>query len=155
MEPDSGVIVRAAQGAHLETPIEPLEKLRHLVGAAIDKKAIDVVVLDLNGRTSFCDYFVVMSGNNQRHVRAIATYLVEHMRREHGTKPLGTEGLEAGRWALLDYDDVLVHIFEAKSRTYYDLEGLWLDAGRVSLASLGVALPEAAPADRDFAAQLP
>lgn len=134
--------------------VDPLARLRLLVEAALDKKATDVVVLDLGGKTSFCDYFVLCSGNSPRHVRAIATHMREHLRKERGLKPLGYEGLETGKWALLDYDDVLVHVFEEKARVYYDLEGLWMDAGRVSLESLGLAAP-APPSDAEYAAQLP
>ncbi len=129
--------------------------LRLLVQAAVDKKATDVVVLDLSGKTSFCDYFLLCSGNSTRHVRAIATHIREHMRKEHKLRPLGSEGLEIGKWALLDYDDVLIHIFEEKVRHYYDLEGLWMDAGRVSLDALGVQLPDAPKSDAEFMAQLP
>lgn len=130
-------------------------KLRHLLEAAIDKKSANVVVLDLSGKTSFCDYFVICSGNSARHVRAIATNIREQMRKTHGLRPLGSEGFETGTWALLDYGDVLIHIFEEKARTYYNLEGLWMDAGRVPLESLGVAAPPAPTSDEDFVAQLP
>lgn len=124
-----------------EVPIEPEKKLRVLVEALLEKKASDVVVLDLSGKTSFCDWFVLCSGNNPRHVRAMASAVLEKLRTEHQVRPLGAEGLEAGRWALLDYDDVLVHIFEGPLRRYYNLEGLWLDAARLDLSALGVEVP--------------
>lgn len=140
-----------------EVPIEPELKLRLLVEALLEKKASDVLVLDLSGKTSFCDYFILCSGNNPRHVRATATAVLDKLRSDHHIKPLGAEGLEAGRWALLDYDDVLVHIFEAPLRSYYNLEGLWLDARRILPDALGVVAPTAAPApqadDDDLAEQ--
>ena len=105
-------------------------KLRILVEALQEKKASDVLVLDLRGKTSFCDWFVLCSGNTPRHVQAMANGVLSKVRTDHHMRPIGAEGLAAGRWALLDYDDVLVHIFEAPLRRYYDLEGLWLDAGR-------------------------
>ena len=134
-----------------EVPIEPELKLRLLVESLLEKKASEVLVLDLSGKTSFCDYFVLCSGNNPRHVRAMANAVLDKLRSDHKVKPLGAEGLEAGRWALLDYDDVLVHIFEAPLRSYYNLEGLWLDAGRITPEALGVTAPVAAeaPADED------
>lgn len=113
-------------------------------------------MLDLTGKTSFCDYFVLCNGNNPRHVRAIANHLLEHLRDEHGIRPLGAEGLEAGRWALLDYDDVLVHVFEQPARRYYDLEGLWLDARRMTLDELGITAPApAVETDEAWAQNLP
>lgn len=136
--------------------IETLEKLRRTVEAALDKKAIDVRVLDLTGKTSFCDYFVLCNGNNQRHVRAVATAICDEVARDGGEQPLGVEGLENSRWALVDLGDVIVHVFEPGSRRYYDLEGLWLDARLVPLAELGVEEHRAAPSvDDDFAEQAP
>lgn len=122
-------------------------KLRVLVGALQEKKASDVLVLDLRGKTSFCDWFVLCSGNTPRHVQAMANSVLSKVRTDHQMRPIGSEGLAAGRWALLDYDDVLVHIFEAPLRRYYDLEGLWLDAGRLTPSALG--LPDAPPASAD------
>lgn len=138
-----------------ETPIETFQKLRLLVEAALDKKASKIVVLDLTGRTSFCDYFIIASGNNPRHVRAVASNVIDQMKKADGKKPLGAEGLEAGRWALLDYGDVLLHVFEDRIRDYYDLEGLWLDARKVPLSELGVTQPEGPKSDGEHAAQLP
>lgn len=112
-------------------------------------------MLDLTGRTSFCDYFLIMSGNNPRHVRAIASHMVDHLKTEHGLRPLGVEGVETGKWALLDHGDVLAHVFEQKARQYYDLEGLWMDARRVPLSELGVSAPSEATSDQEYAAQLP
>lgn len=119
----------------------------------MEKKAADLVVLDLAGKTSYCDAFLVCGAHNPRHVRAIANHLVNILRRDHAVRPLGVEGVENGRWALLDFGDVLVHIFEEPIRKYYNLEGLWVDARRVPLDELGVVirppLPDAEEPDPD------
>lgn len=110
-------------------------------------------MLDLTGRTSFCDAFIVCSANNPRHVRAIANHALHTLRHDHGVNPLGVEGVENGRWALLDFGDVLVHIFEAPVRKYYNLEGLWMDAHHITPEELGVTvhapLPGAEEPDPD------
>lgn len=134
--------------------IETREKLRRTVEAALDKKALDVRVLDLTGKTSFCDYFVLASGHNARHVRAVASAICDEVGRDGGEKPLGVEGMENGRWALVDLDDVIVHVFEPGSRRYYDIEGLWLDAREVPWSELGVVAERPLPSvDDDFAEQ--
>ena len=115
----------------------------------MEKKSADLVVLDLTGKTSFCDAFIVCSANNPRHVRAIANHIVGLARREHAQRPLGVEGVENGRWALIDFGDVLVHVFEASVRKYYNLEGLWLDARRVSPEELGVVVRPPLPDSDD------
>lgn len=111
----------------------------------MEKKAANLAVLDLTGKTSYCDAFVLCSANNPRHVRAIANHLVHTLRRDHDLRPLGVEGVENGRWALLDLGDVIVHIFEEPSRKYYNLEGLWQDARRIPFEELGVVEPPPLP----------
>ena len=128
---------------HSEANIDTQERLRLLVEAALEKKAQDVVVLDLAGRVSYCDYFVLASGNNPRHASAIGKGVLETMKLKHGVRPLGDEGLASGKWVLLDYGDVIMHIFTEPMRGYYDLDGLWMDVTRVPLASLGVQAEEA------------
>ncbi|PIE56246.1 MAG: ribosome silencing factor [Desulfobulbus propionicus] len=114
--------------------------------AALDSKAEDLVVLDVRGISSFTDYFVIMSGRSSRHVQGLAQAVEETMcaKRVSGKH---SEGMDEGLWVLLDYEDVVVHIFSHDSRTFYDLEGLWHDAPRldvqVLLADADVAAPEA------------
>lgn len=97
------------------------------VRAARDKKAQDVVVLDIRGISPVCDYFVIMSGRSTTHVKAVADNVKKKLARE-GYYPLRREGLKEGRWVLLDYGDVVVHIFIEEEREFYNLERLWGDA---------------------------
>ena len=100
--------------------------------AAIGKKAMEPVLLELKGITSFTDYFFLCSGKSDRQVQAIAQGIEEELQKK-GIRPLGQEGAQEGKWILLDYEDVVVHIFLEKTRKLYDLEGLWIDAPRIDL----------------------
>jgi ribosome-associated protein len=100
--------------------------------AAIEKKAQDPVLLELKGVSSITDYFLLCSGRSDRQVQAIAQGIEEDLKKK-GIRPLGQEGMVEGRWILLDYEDVVVHIFLDPVRKFYDLEGLWIDAQRVNL----------------------
>ncbi len=88
--------------------------------------------LELAGKSSYCDGFLICSGTNRRQVRAIAEGVVEELRRQ-GVRPIGVEGLDASRWVLLDFGDVLVHVFDEAMRGFYDLESLWGDVPRIAL----------------------
>jgi ribosome-associated protein len=101
-----------------------------LAAAAIDKKAIGIEILDVTGKVDYADFLVVMTGRSDRHVHAIATGIEEAMRRRKRA-PLSMEGLSAATWVLMDFGDVVVHVFQEESRAIYDIEGLWIDAGRV------------------------
>jgi ribosome-associated protein len=96
----------------------------------LEKKAFDVVLLDVKNISSFTDYFLICSGRSDRQVQAIASSIDEDLRKA-GFRSLGMEGYEEGKWILMDYEDVLVHVFLDPVRKFYDLEGLWLDAPRV------------------------
>jgi ribosome-associated protein len=102
------------------------------VKAAVEKKAFDLVLLEMKKVTSFTDYFLLCSGKSDRQVQAIAQGIEEELEKE-GIRPLGQEGKTEGRWILMDYADVVVHIFLEPTRGFYDLEGLWIDAPRVEL----------------------
>ena len=95
-------------------------------------KGQDVVILDVRGLSSLWDFFIICSGGSKRHVQALAQHLQEALG-QAGIKPLGLEGLEEGNWVLLDYVDVVIHLFMKPLRDFYDLEGLWVDATRVSV----------------------
>jgi ribosome-associated protein len=95
-------------------------------------KALDVVVLDVHGLASFADTFIVCSGRSHRQVSAIAESVQQNLKAK-GIKPLGVEGLREGHWVLMDYGDVLIHVFYEPVRIFYDLEGLWSDAKTVKL----------------------
>lgn len=99
---------------------------------ALKKKAVDTVVLDLSDLTVIADYFVICSGESTTQVRAIAEFIEGEFSKE-GRRPLGIEGLDYGHWVLIDYSDVIVHIFEKETRHYYGLEKLWMDAGIVEV----------------------
>jgi ribosome-associated protein len=96
---------------------------------ALEKKAADVVVLDLSGLTDIADYFVLASGTSERHVLTISE-AVERDMKEKGITPFSTEGCEEGRWVIIDYGDVVVHVFLQSLRELYDLESLWIEAKR-------------------------
>jgi len=99
---------------------------------AIDKKAKDTVVLELKDLSSIADYFVICSGENPAQVKAIAETIDDYF---SGKKifPLGKEGLDFARWVLLDYGDIVIHIFDDETRNYYKLEKFWMDAPRIPL----------------------
>ncbi len=102
---------------------------------AEDKKGEDVVVLDVRGLSSFTDYFVIMSGRSTRHVQGLAEAMEAELRSKRISSK-HSEGLKEGIWVLLDFDDVVVHIFYHDKRGFYDLEGLWHDAPRLDLKEL-------------------
>lgn len=93
-------------------------------------KGLDPVVMDVKGLCSFADYFVVCSGTSMRHVSALAQHLEEALA-QAGVKPLGVEGLQEGLWVLMDYNDMVIHIFSQPLREFYNLEGLWSEAPRI------------------------
>jgi len=101
--------------------------------AGLDKKAEDVTVLDVRGLTSYADYFVVMTADSERQAGAIADH-VEQTMKANGVSKVGVEGYEGGRWILVDYGDVVAHVMSRESRGFYDLEGLWADAPRLSVS---------------------
>jgi ribosome-associated protein len=100
------------------------------VEAARDKKAIDVVVLDLRKAGGFTDYFVVCTGANARQITAIADAVRDTLKRDLGERPALAEGLEKSEWILLDYFNFVVHVFSRECRSFYDLERLWGNAAR-------------------------
>ena len=99
---------------------------------ALDKKAVDPVLLDVRDLASYTDHILVVSGRSDRQVLAISDGILEAMARQH-VKPLGTEGLKGGQWTLLDFGDLIVHVFYHPVRDFYDLESFWVDAPRVPL----------------------
>jgi ribosome-associated protein len=108
------------------------ERICMALRAASDKKAVEMVVLDLREIASFTDYFLITSGTNVRQVQAIADAVVEQLKKQ-GTRAARVEGYKTGEWVLVDYGDFIVHVFEDKARHFYDLERLWRDALRVAL----------------------
>lgn len=100
-----------------------------------DKKAQDIKILELKELTIITDYFVICSAESTTQVKALAEYLQETMQQE-GYKLYGIEGFSYAHWVLMDYGDVIVHIFLEETRRYYDLERLWLDAPRIQIEKI-------------------
>jgi ribosome-associated protein len=98
-----------------------------IVKTIVDHKGLEPVLLEVKGLCSFADYFIVCSGGSRRHVLALAEHLEQALTKA-GTEPLGVEGMEEGQWVLMDYNDVVIHIFSQPLREFYNLEGLWAEA---------------------------
>lgn len=107
-----------------------------IASAGLDKKALGVEVLDVTGRVDYAEFLVVMTGTSDRHVHAIAMGIEEELRKRK-LRPLSVEGLGTANWVLMDFDDVVVHVFQESTRKLYDIEGLWIDAGRISVSEPG------------------
>ena len=106
--------------------------IRVAVAAALDRKAEELLVLDLGKISDFTDHFLICNGTNERQVQAIADHVIEKLRDE-GVRPLHVEGLTHGRWVLLDYGgEMVIHIFRSETREFYSLERLWSDAPDVT-----------------------
>ncbi len=101
------------------------------VEAALGRKALELVVLDVRGLTSVADTFIICSGRSNRQVTAIAGHIKNDLKK-HGIRPLSIEGMKEGHWVLLDYGHIVIHVFHEPVRDFYDLEGLWVDAKRIS-----------------------
>lgn len=116
-----------------QTTAELDETIRLALNAAGEKKAIDTVVLDLRDIASFTDYFLIISGANERQVQAISDEVFETLKKA-GTPAARVEGYKAAEWILLDYGYFIVHVFDEKARKFYDLERLWRESKRVEIA---------------------
>ena len=108
------------------------ERVLATLHAAAEKKAIEPIVLDLREIASFTDYFVIVSGANERQVQAISDEIYESLKKA-GHPAARVEGYKTAEWILLDYGDFVVHVFEQKARKFYDLERLWRESKRVEL----------------------
>ncbi|MFC1866623.1 ribosome silencing factor [Thermodesulfobacteriota bacterium] len=97
-----------------------------------ERKAINPVLFEVGKLTAISDYFLIVSGNSSRQVQAISRHLSRRMR-EKGLKVYGVEGEQEGHWILMDYDDLIIHIFYEPVREFYNLEGLWIEAPRICL----------------------
>ena len=100
--------------------------------AGLDKKAMDVEIIDVTGKVDYADYLVLMTGRSDRHVAAIAG-AVDDLLAQADSPAISVEGLPAARWVLIDLVDVVVHVFQEETRVLYDLDGLWMDARRLSV----------------------
>ncbi len=120
---------------------EPDSRQRALlcINASLEKKAKDLIILKVKEISAFADYFIISSGTSDRQVRAVATAIQENLKKA-GILPLGIEGEAAGQWILMDYNDVIIHIFLDAVRTFYDLERLWSEAPRMAVPDETVSL---------------
>jgi ribosome-associated protein len=126
--------VRKARLEHVPAESVASDEARRLAvavaAAALEKKAVGLEILDVAGHTDYADFLVLMSGRSDRQVAALADGIEEAMRK-NGRRPQNVEGRQAARWILLDFGDVIVHVFQEEVRSMYDLEGLWENARRV------------------------
>jgi len=113
-------------------PSSSLDLARATADIALDGLAEDAVILGMGAVASFCDYFVICQGRSTLHVEAIRDRIAEKLR-EQGYRPHHVEGGRNASWVVMDYGDVVVHVFDARTRAFYDLEALWADAERVGV----------------------
>ena len=119
-----------------ETPVPFAEldpEVKLAIQSAADKKAFDMIALDLRSIASFTEFFVIATGANQRQVQAIADEINEQLKKQLERRPVRIEGYSSAEWVLLDYGDFIVHIFNNEAREFYDLARLWRDARKVEL----------------------
>ena len=116
--------------------MNPLDKARICLNIILERKAVDPVLFEVGKLTSISDYFLIASGKSSRQVQAIAQHLQRRMKHE-GFTLFGVEGERDGHWVLLDYGDLVVHLFYEPVREFYDLEGLWIEAPRVEVKAHG------------------
>lgn len=110
--------------------MQTLDKARLCLEIISERKAVNPVLFEVGKLTSIADYFLVAGGKSNRQVQSMTQHLRKRLR-EEGFRPLGIEGLQEGHWVLLDYGDVVIHLFYEPVREFYDLEGLWIEAPRV------------------------
>lgn len=119
--------------AHSQT-FSSLELAQRAAAILIDRKANDVVLLSLKGVSDMTDYFLIASGTSDTHVRALGNSVLEDLKKETGQMAHHVEGLQQGRWVLLDYVDFVVHVFHPTLRSFYQIERLWADADVIPIA---------------------
>ncbi len=118
------------------------------VKAALGKKTIGLMVLDVRGIVSYTDMMMICSGRSNRQVTAIAEHIEAELK-ANGKRPLGTEGIKEGRWALLDYGDMIIHVFYESVRDFYNLEGLLSDAQKVDISKIQTSEADSTENDDD------
>ncbi len=120
--------------AEKPTPFAELDpEVQLAIRCAADKKAFDLIALDLRDIASFTEFFIIASGSNQRQVQAVADEINDQLKKQFATRPVRIEGYNSADWVLLDYGDFVVHIFNGESRDFYDLARLWRDARKVEI----------------------
>jgi len=116
------------------TESKPLaDHLQKYLIPAFERKAKSITAIDVRTLTTYTDALIIIEANSQRQVTSIAEHILTSLK-EQKISAIGAEGVKEGEWALLDYGDVIIHVFESRIRTYYNLEGLWADAPRIDLS---------------------
>lgn len=128
---------QAAAATRRRATLEPREIALLAAEAAGEKKAADIVVLDVAETLVITSYFVIATGSSDRQVRSIAEEVEDVLRERGGIKPIGREGEREGKWVLLDFADVVVHVFQPEERDFYRLEKLWSDAPKLEFSESG------------------
>jgi ribosome-associated protein len=114
-------------------PLQSKDRALLAADYALDKKAFNLRILEVKGLSTLTDYLLIASGRSDRQVQAIAEGVRLGLKQDHDLLPLAVEGMNEGRWVLLDYGDVMVHVFQEPVREFYDLDGLWSEAPTLSL----------------------
>jgi ribosome-associated protein len=128
------VRVDISQGKTSFDDLDP--ELQLAIRCADEKKAVDMVGLDLREIASFTEFFIIASGTNQRQVQAISDEINEQLKKQLRRRPVRIEGYGTAEWVLLDYGDFVIHLFDKEARDFYDLERLWRDARRVEIPTV-------------------
>ena len=115
-----------------------LEIAKAAAQVAMDNRATNVVLLEVSGQTALFDFFVIATGTSRRQLHAISEEIDDVLEKQMGDRRMGREGYEQGSWIVSDYGSVVIHLFDAETREYYDLESLWADANPVNLADIGL-----------------
>lgn len=113
--------------------MQSIDRAQLCAAYVLKKKAFNVRILDVRKISSLTDFLVIASGSSDRQVSAAAESVHMGLKKDHDTRPLGIEGVNEGRWVLIDYGDVMVHVFHEPVRLFYDLDGLWSDAKEVAV----------------------
>lgn len=116
------------------TKSKPDQTLETFLIPAFERKAVSITAIDVRKLTSYADTIIIIEGNSRRQVSGIAEHLIKSLK-DKKIKALGKEGIKQGEWALLDYGDVIIHVFESQAKSFFNLEGLWADAPRIDLSS--------------------
>jgi ribosome-associated protein len=116
----------------LKESIDGKERLLLCINASLKRKAKNLTILNVKEVSSFADYFIICSGTSDRQVQSISASIRENLK-EYGIIPLGVEGESLGKWVLMDYEDVIIHVFYEPIREFYDIERLWPDAPRMDV----------------------
>ena len=123
--------------------------LKFYIQAALGRKATDLVLLDIRELTSFADVFIICTGRSNRQVSAIAEHIKADLK-GNGIQPLGIEGMAEGQWVLMDYGHILIHVFLEPVREFYDLEGFWSNARRISVGDyVDISQPDEKPEESE------